>query len=148
MGTLSGKVAVVTGCGRPLGMGEAIALKLAEEGARVSICDLCRPITEDLGLDRDLVNRTLGGWEHLEGVVRRIEELGSQGRAFKTDVGDKAEELRLEAELLLKQRASEIEEKLRREMPRQVEQLEHWIEALKKEIGGEPEPKTTGGKGG
>jgi 3-oxoacyl-[acyl-carrier protein] reductase len=91
MGTLSGKVAVVTGCGRPLGMGEAIALKLAEEGACVSICDLCRPITEDLGLDPELVNRALGGWDHMEGVVRRIEELGSQGRAFKTDVGDKGE---------------------------------------------------------
>jgi len=36
-------------------------------------------ITEDLGLDRDLVNRTLGGWEHMEGVVRRIDHLRPPG---------------------------------------------------------------------
>jgi 3-oxoacyl-[acyl-carrier protein] reductase len=91
MGTLTGKVAIVTGCGRPLGMGEATALKLAEEGASVGICDLCRPYTEDLGLDAELVNRTLGGWEYLTEVVRRIETLGAKAKAFKTDVSSRAE---------------------------------------------------------
>jgi len=91
MASLTGKVAIVTGCGRPLGMGEAIALKLAEEGASVAICDLCRPYDEDLGLPRELVNQTLGGWEHLEEVVCRIEALGAKGKAFRTDVSDRAE---------------------------------------------------------
>lgn len=91
MGSLTGEVAIVTGCGRPLGMGEAIALKLAERGASVAICDLCRPYEEDLGLPRELVNQTLGSWEHLEDVVRRIEALGAKAKAFRTDVSDRSE---------------------------------------------------------
>jgi len=90
-GSLTGKVAIVTGCGRPLGMGEASALVLAEAGASVAICDLCRPCDEDLGLPAELVNRALGGWEHLEDVVRRIEALGGRGAAFRTDVADRDE---------------------------------------------------------
>ena len=37
---LKGKVAIVTGAGHPQGMGAAIALKLAQEGAKVVITDL------------------------------------------------------------------------------------------------------------
>ncbi|MCA3698209.1 MAG: SDR family oxidoreductase [Brevundimonas sp.] len=40
MGRFDGKVAVVTGSGRRKGLGEAIAHKLAEEGARVVISDI------------------------------------------------------------------------------------------------------------
>lgn len=40
MGRFDGKVAVVTGSGRRKGLGEAIARKLAEEGARVVISDI------------------------------------------------------------------------------------------------------------
>jgi meso-butanediol dehydrogenase/(S,S)-butanediol dehydrogenase/diacetyl reductase len=39
MGRLSGKVALVTGAGRPKGLGQAIALRLASEGASVMIHD-------------------------------------------------------------------------------------------------------------
>jgi NAD(P)-dependent dehydrogenase (short-subunit alcohol dehydrogenase family) len=42
MKQLEGKVAVVTGVGRPLGIGRACALKLAEMGADVMISDICR----------------------------------------------------------------------------------------------------------
>ena len=38
MGAFDGKVAVVTGAAR--GIGRTIALKLAQEGADVAICDL------------------------------------------------------------------------------------------------------------
>lgn len=40
MGTLEGKTAVVTGSGRKKGLGEAIARRLAEEGAAVIISDI------------------------------------------------------------------------------------------------------------
>src|ERR1700722_16702431 len=39
---LDNRVAVVTGAGRSQGIGEAIAMRLAREGARVVVVDLCR----------------------------------------------------------------------------------------------------------
>ncbi len=42
MGALEGKVAVVTGSGRRKGLGEAIVLKLAREGAKVVLSDIGR----------------------------------------------------------------------------------------------------------
>ena len=41
MYSLEGKVAIVTGAGRPLGVGRSIALRLAQEGADVVVSDLC-----------------------------------------------------------------------------------------------------------
>jgi NAD(P)-dependent dehydrogenase (short-subunit alcohol dehydrogenase family) len=50
---LAGRVALVTGAGRPRGMGRAIALRLAQAGAKV--------VVADLGRDRpDLQVRTVG----------------------------------------------------------------------------------------
>ena len=42
MKLLQGKVAIVTGAGRPKGMGRASALKLAEQGAIVVVTDVAR----------------------------------------------------------------------------------------------------------
>ena len=64
MGTLDGKVALVTGSGR--GIGQAIALKLAREGARLVMNDLDEgPLLEN---------------------VARIEALGSEAVAVAGDV--------------------------------------------------------------
>ncbi len=41
-GPLAGKVALITGAGRELGMGAATARRLAEAGAAVAVTDLCR----------------------------------------------------------------------------------------------------------
>ena len=43
---LEGKVAIVTGCGRERGIGRAIAVRLAHEGANIVAADYCRSLPE------------------------------------------------------------------------------------------------------
>lgn len=85
MGELDGKVAVVTGVGRPRGIGRACALRLAGMGADVVISDICRKYEGDLAF------YNLGDWEQLQAVVKEIETLGCRALAFKMDVTKKAE---------------------------------------------------------
>ncbi|MBN1572705.1 MAG: SDR family oxidoreductase [Deltaproteobacteria bacterium] len=85
MGTLDGKVAIVTGVGRPDGIGEATALKMAEEGANVVISDICRTYEGDMSW------YPLGGWEYLESVAKKIEDMGRKAKAFKVDITKKDE---------------------------------------------------------
>ena len=66
---LKGKTALVTGAGR--GIGRAIALALAREGAQVAVLDI--------------------GRESAEGVRREVEALGVKGLAFATDLTRRAE---------------------------------------------------------
>ncbi|HEX8375255.1 MAG TPA: glucose 1-dehydrogenase [Geminicoccaceae bacterium] len=69
MARLSGRVATVTGAGR--GMGEAIALAFAREGAAVVAADLDLP-----------------GAERVAGVIRQA---GGRARALRVDVGEEAD---------------------------------------------------------
>jgi NAD(P)-dependent dehydrogenase (short-subunit alcohol dehydrogenase family) len=64
---LANKVAIVTGGAR--GIGQAIALRLAEEGAEIAICDV----------------------QHSEETVARIEELGRAALALKVDITQKSQ---------------------------------------------------------
>jgi len=66
---LKNKVAIVTGARR--GIGEAIALSLAKNGAKVVVTDIDQ--------------------EDCEKVVKEIEKLGSEGLALKLDVTDEEE---------------------------------------------------------
>ncbi|MEW6444139.1 MAG: SDR family NAD(P)-dependent oxidoreductase [bacterium] len=83
MRLLEGKVAIVTGAGRPKGMGRATALKLAVRGARVVVTDVGRKRPElevegFLGLGDDLAA--------LESLVDEIRKAGSDGMAMAVDV--------------------------------------------------------------
>jgi len=80
MALLDGKVAIVTGAGRPRGIGEATAIKLAQEGADVAVSDICRIYEQDLSW------YPLGDMDHLHAVVGKIESFGRRARAFKVDV--------------------------------------------------------------
>ena len=85
MKLLEGKVAIVTGAGRPKGMGRASALKLAEQGATVVVTDLARK-RQDL-----MIEGLLGIGDELaalEKLVSEIEALGSKGLAMAVDVTD------------------------------------------------------------
>ena len=85
MGDLDGKVAVITGVGRPMGIGEATAIKLAREGAAVVVSDICQTYGGDLSW------YPLGTWEYLESVVNKINEMGGRAKAFKVDITKKDE---------------------------------------------------------
>jgi len=69
MSDLKNKVAIVTGARR--GIGKAIALKLAKQGAKVAVTDISE--------------------EDCQKVVEEIKSLGSEGLALKLDVTNEEE---------------------------------------------------------
>lgn len=78
---LEGKVALVTGAGRPEGIGAAVARRLARDGAHVVIGDICAPPT-------DLPHAGSGAWDGLAAVAREIEKEapGVRALAVRLDV--------------------------------------------------------------
>jgi len=81
---LAGKVAVITGAGRPLGIGRATALRLAREGARLVIADLGRTTSQ-------AKNDVIGVSPDLERVAAEVKESGGEVLAFSADVSRKAD---------------------------------------------------------
>jgi NAD(P)-dependent dehydrogenase (short-subunit alcohol dehydrogenase family) len=78
-----GRVAIVTGAGRVGGIGEAIARRMAEEGANIVLADLCQ--------DRaDAPREKFGSWAELEHVAERLRETGAEVMPIKADVTDEA----------------------------------------------------------
>lgn len=80
MGELEGKVAVVTGCGRPRGIGRACANALAGEGAAVVLSDLCTTFGGDLDV------HGTGTWEALNEAAEGISAAGGRAHVVKCDV--------------------------------------------------------------
>jgi NAD(P)-dependent dehydrogenase (short-subunit alcohol dehydrogenase family) len=82
---LNGKVAVVTGAGGRHGIGRAIAVRLAQEGADVVVTDIER------SRDRMRAEDRLAGWQGLPSVVEEIEALGRQSLGLMSDVSDSSQ---------------------------------------------------------
>jgi meso-butanediol dehydrogenase/(S,S)-butanediol dehydrogenase/diacetyl reductase len=82
MGRLSGQTAVVTGSGRRKGLGEAIARRLAEEGAAVVI--------SDIGTARDAATPSdmIGATAEMETIAADLRALGAHSSTFVCDVRD------------------------------------------------------------
>ncbi len=80
MGTLTGKTAVITGSGRRKGLGEAIARKLASEGANIVI--------SDIGKTRDAATGEahIGTTEEMESIAAELRGLGVQVSTCVCDV--------------------------------------------------------------
>lgn len=81
---LHGKVALVTGAGRSGGLGEAIALRLAAEGAAVLVTDLAEP-TAHLPADR------IGSDAGIRQVVAAIRDAGGRGAGRALDVRNESQ---------------------------------------------------------
>ena len=79
---LNGKVAIVTGAGGRHGIGRAIALRLAQEGADVVVTDIQRSTDAMRPEDRQ------AGWRGLDSVVGEVEALGRQALGLFSDVSD------------------------------------------------------------
>ena len=94
MKTLEGKVAIVTGTASKRGMGHAIALRLAGEGADVVI-------TDKITAPRSLFPGD-EGWGGLDAEVAEIKALGRKGLAIAADIGKSKDVDMLLAETLKK----------------------------------------------
>jgi len=79
-GVLDGKVAVITGSGRRGGLGEAIALRLAREGASI--------VLSDIGSARDAATPAsmIGGVSEMEAIAQDIAALGGEVSSKACDV--------------------------------------------------------------
>ena len=78
MNELAGKVAVITGACAPRGIGRAIALRLANEGASVVITDMAGSLTVD--------GATVDKTELLSNTVEQITSMNQQAIACTVDV--------------------------------------------------------------
>ncbi len=80
MYNLEGKVAIVTGAGRLRGIGRAIALRLAEDGAVVAVTAVKRPTESFPEHERE------AGWRGVESVAAEISAAGGRALALDVDV--------------------------------------------------------------
>lgn len=80
MTSLAGSVAIITGAGRMRGIGRAIALRLAEDGADVVVTAIARPQASFPEHEQS------AGWRGPESVVEEIRALGRRAVAMDVDV--------------------------------------------------------------
>jgi 3-oxoacyl-[acyl-carrier protein] reductase/meso-butanediol dehydrogenase/(S,S)-butanediol dehydrogenase/diacetyl reductase len=80
MGKLDGMVAWVTGAGRKRGLGRAMALRLAEDGADVMVTAIRRDASEFPAHEQ------AEGWRGVESVAAEIRAVGRQALAMDCDV--------------------------------------------------------------
>lgn len=80
MGSLDGRVALITGAAR--GQGRSHAVAMAAEGADVVACDVPRPMSS--------LTYPLGTREDLDATVGLVERAGGRGLAVPGDVRDSA----------------------------------------------------------
>jgi NAD(P)-dependent dehydrogenase (short-subunit alcohol dehydrogenase family) len=84
---MNGRVAVITGCGKPDGSGQAIARALAADGAAVVVSD--RVPTGILNRRQEIVgSEQPASWSGLDTLVSEIEAAGGTATAVLGDIGD------------------------------------------------------------
>ncbi len=83
MGRLDDRVALVTGAGRYRGIGRAIVLRLAEEGADVVVTARARDTSTFPPHEQEM------GWKGIESVAEEVRAMGRRAIALDCDVTDK-----------------------------------------------------------
>ena len=83
------RVALVTGCGKRDGVGQAIARRLAASGAAVVVAD--RTPTGVLNRRQEIVGEKDDGWRGLEDLVAEITDAGGTASSVTGDIGDVAD---------------------------------------------------------
>lgn len=77
---LKGKTAVITGSGRRGGLGEAIALRLAKDGANIVISDIGAPRDAATGADH------IGSTDEMDSIAAELRETGVDASTCVCDV--------------------------------------------------------------
>jgi NAD(P)-dependent dehydrogenase (short-subunit alcohol dehydrogenase family) len=98
MGSLDGKVAIITGCGRRKGLGRAIAKALAGAGADIAAVDVDPGGTRN-EYEAD-VDEAGEGWLGLPSLVDELQASGARSIGLVGDVGTKANVERMVAEAI------------------------------------------------
>jgi NAD(P)-dependent dehydrogenase (short-subunit alcohol dehydrogenase family) len=80
---LTGKVALITGAARYRGIGRAIALRLADDGADIVICGRPRAPDSYPAHEQEI------GWQGVESLAKEIEQKGRKALALECDVTQK-----------------------------------------------------------
>jgi len=83
MGKLDGKVVLVTGAARKRGLGRAIALRVATEGADVAVCGLKRDCDSRPGHEK------AEGWTGVDSLAEEIRAMGRRAIAADCDVASR-----------------------------------------------------------
>ncbi len=84
---MNGRVALITGCGKPDGGGQAIARALAADGAAVVVTD--RMPTGVLNRRQEMVSSEQpASWSGLDTLVAEIEAAGGTAMSVLGDIGD------------------------------------------------------------
>jgi NAD(P)-dependent dehydrogenase (short-subunit alcohol dehydrogenase family) len=89
------RVALITGCGKAIGIGGAIARALAAAGIRVAVSDVA-----PAGADNDNALAARSGWRGLDSLVEAIAASGGQATALVGDVSLEADADRLVAQTI------------------------------------------------
>jgi NAD(P)-dependent dehydrogenase (short-subunit alcohol dehydrogenase family) len=97
-GSLEGKVALVTGCGRLKGIGRAVAMALANAGADVAVTDIVAAGTRNPS-ETDEAERA-ANWSGLDSMVAQIGTAGRRAIAVTGDIGDEDDAERMVAEVI------------------------------------------------